>query len=74
MTRAEFIQITCDFIAQGRKRNFPALRPSEASAARVSDQKKALSLWRQSRDDFANMLPGIYLQKLRDAQTKNGEA
>ncbi len=43
MTRSEFVQISCDFVAEGRKRNFPDMRLSEAAAARVSDQEKALS-------------------------------
>ena len=57
MTRAEFVQISCDFIAEGRKRNFPDMCLSEAAAARVSDQKKALSHWRRNRNYFANTLP-----------------
>ena len=58
MICAEFVQISCDFIAEGRKRNFPDMHLSEAAAARVADQEKALSHWRRNRNYFANTLPG----------------
>ena len=74
MTRKEFMQITCDCIAEGRKRNFPNLRPSEVAASRFSDQKKALKVWRQSRTHFANMLPGVYLAQLRAAESRTKES
>lgn len=74
MTRAEFIQIRCDFIAEGRKRNFPDIRLSEATAARVTDQKKALNLWRQNREQFAKTLPVVYLAQLRAASPEKGQA
>ena len=74
MTRAEFVQISCDLIAEGRKRNFPDMRLSEVAAARVSDQKKALSHWRRNRNYFANTLPGVYLAQLRDASGEKGQA
>jgi hypothetical protein len=72
MNRAEFVQISCDFIAEGRKRNFPDMRLSEASAARVSDQKRALSLWRQNREQLAKTLTGVYLAQLRAASPEKG--
>ena len=67
------MQITCDYIAEGRKRNFPDLRPSEVVASRFSDQKKALNVWRRSRAHFVNMLPGVYLDQLRAAEPKAKE-
>lgn len=46
MTRTEYVEIVCTYIAVGRLRNFPDMRQSEAAAARGSDQKKALSSWK----------------------------
>jgi len=74
MIRAEFVQISCDFISVGRKRNFPDMRLSEAAAARVSDQKETLSHWRRNRNYFANTLPSVYLAQLRDASGEKGQA
>ncbi len=74
MIRAEFVQISRDFVAEGRKRTFPDMRFSEAAAARFSDQEKTLSHWRRNRNYFANTLPGTYLAQLRDASGEKGQA
>lgn len=47
MKRSEFIKIWADTVGEGRKRNFPDLRASEAAVSRMSDEAKAASLWRK---------------------------
>lgn len=49
MKRGEFIKALADEIAVGRKRNFPDVRRSEGAVNRMSDEKRAASLWRKHR-------------------------
>ena len=77
MTRAEYVEIVCTYIAAGRLRNYPDMRRSEAAAARVNDQKMAMRSWKGNRANFASMTPdelkakmGMIEARLENRQTK----
>jgi hypothetical protein len=53
MKRAEFIKLYSDLVAEGRRKNHPDIRPSEAAVSRMSDDKTAGKLWAKHRRTFA---------------------
>lgn len=55
MKRAEFIELWCDTVDQGRLKNYPDMRPSERAFSRIDDQKKAHQMWRKYRPSWAKM-------------------
>lgn len=55
MKRAEFIELWCDTVDQGRVKNYPDMRPSERAFSRIDDDKKAAQMWRKYRASWARM-------------------
>jgi hypothetical protein len=49
MKRSEFIKLWSDVVAEGRKKNHPDIRPSEAAVSRMDDDKKAARVWAEYR-------------------------
>lgn len=55
MKKAEFIKLWCDTIREGRKLNFPDMRPSEHAASVISDMKSGAAQWRKYRAQWARL-------------------
>jgi hypothetical protein len=55
MRRFEFIKLYSDMVAEGRKKNYPDMRPSEEAVSRMDDNKKAAQLWAKHRAAFARL-------------------
>jgi hypothetical protein len=55
MRRSEFIKLWADAVAEGRKKNHPDIRPSEAAVSRMADNKKGAQLWAKHRAAFARL-------------------
>jgi hypothetical protein len=53
MKRSEFIKLWSDVVAEGRKKNHPGIRVSEAACNRMEDDKKAARMWAKHRAAFA---------------------
>jgi hypothetical protein len=55
MKRSDFIKLWSDAVAEGRQKNHPDIRPSEAAVSRMADNKKAALLWAKHRAAFARL-------------------
>ena len=49
MKKAEFIQTYVETVREGKKRNFPDIRPSELAMDLVYTQRNAEKIWRRNR-------------------------
>jgi len=49
MKKSEFIKLWVDIVRDGRKRNFPDMRPSEQVMSALDDMKDGAAQWRKNR-------------------------
>lgn len=70
MKRAEFIELWCDTVDQGRCKNFPDMRPSERAFARIDDRNTGANQWRKYRHHWAKMTREEVLATITDPKPK----